>query len=185
MSSKYLYLRPARPPALQLYPRRLYDSHDPATIMEGNRPPALRLFSRRVYDSHDPATIMEGHRPRCPCWNPRHDRHEIFVHVGTEAGAPPPEFHVTLLEEHRPPALRLFSRRLYDSHDPATIMEGHRPRCPCWNPRHHRHEIFVPVSTGCRPSHRSTLSCPDPISLRRRYAAATLSGMSRCESRLR
>jgi hypothetical protein len=75
--------------ALQAIQRCLFDSHDPATSMEGHRPrcpcrardirfmkhlylrparpPALQAFQRRLYDSHDPATIMEGHRPRCPC----------------------------------------------------------------------------------------------------------------------
>jgi hypothetical protein len=70
-STLHSYLRPARPPALQR-------TRDICTWRAGGLAGLL-----------DPATIVEGHRPRCPCRNPRHRTHQIFVPVGTEAGAPP------------------------------------------------------------------------------------------------
>ena len=33
----------------------------------------------------------------CPCWNQRHYKHETIVPAGTEAGAPPIDFHVTFV----------------------------------------------------------------------------------------
>ena len=66
--------------------RRRKDTH--ATIVPGG-PAASPACC-------NPRTIVEGHRPRCPCCNPRHQTHQTFVAVGTEAG-PPIESHATFV----------------------------------------------------------------------------------------
>ena len=76
-STSHLYLRPARPPALQSFPRYLYNLPKPATIVPGGpaASPACRNprhQSRRNIRSRDTYTIcpnprrsfLEGRRPR-------------------------------------------------------------------------------------------------------------------------
>jgi hypothetical protein len=102
---------------------------------------AQRSFSlalKAIPPSTPRRAYLEGHRPRCPRWNPRYQRHETFVPVGTEAGAPP--IHST---RH----IHLKRGPVGDCDIPLTIMERNRPRCPRWNPRYQRHETFVPEGT--------------------------------------